>query len=137
MPGLLQFNTQPGKTSPMSDLEEKSPPKSRNSSNNAGKGKDEAGYQQHELKSKPMKQPEPTILAFFKKSDKHKLDEIATQPSVFDNPEEARYHQPTAQYENLHRFDPSFRWTWREEMVSDHVQDHTQSAMANVSSYRA
>lgn len=45
------------------------------------------------------------------------LDEIATQPSVFDDPLTLEVYRPPPQYENAHRFDPLARWTWREEKV--------------------
>lgn len=50
--------------------------------------------------------------------DDSSLDEIATQPSVFDDPVSLEVYRPPPQYENAHRFDPNARWTWREELVS-------------------
>lgn len=45
-------------------------------------------------------------------------DAIATKRSVYDDPDMAHNYWPKADYENLHRFDPKARWTYREEQVS-------------------
>lgn len=62
----------------------------------------------------------PTIpgATLWMKNDNEWLDQTATQPSIYDDPRLGKYFAPHPKYENLHRFDPAERWTWREEMVS-------------------
>lgn len=49
----------------------------------------------------------------------HDPDAIATRRSVFDEPHLALFYWPKKDYENIRRFDPSARWTYREEEASD------------------
>jgi hypothetical protein len=54
----------------------------------------------------------------FWKRKKRSTEDIATQPSVFDDEATCEIYRPPSQWENSHRFDPLFRWTWGEEFVS-------------------
>ncbi|KAK7407842.1 hypothetical protein QQX98_010013 [Neonectria punicea] len=52
------------------------------------------------------------------KGDEYDLDAIATQPRIWDPPETIDQYKELyihPQWENREAFDPSFRWTWREE----------------------
>ncbi|KAM0722764.1 hypothetical protein Q7P37_002206 [Cladosporium fusiforme] len=75
----------------------------------------------------------PAIATFWKRRNHGlTLDDIATQPSVFDDEKLAPLYQPNPRYENAHRFDPSERWTWREEIPIIRKMDWRVTAWAAV-----
>ncbi|PWY77523.1 MFS general substrate transporter [Aspergillus heteromorphus CBS 117.55] len=53
--------------------------------------------------------------SWFRRSKACDPNAIATQPSVYDDPELAEEYKPRPDWEGIHRFDPAARWTWAEE----------------------
>ncbi|KAK2038836.1 MFS general substrate transporter [Colletotrichum somersetense] len=52
---------------------------------------------------------------WFQRNKSYDPSAIATQPSVFDDPDSAQKYHPRSDWENYHRCDSLARWTWREE----------------------
>ncbi|KIJ14621.1 Anion:Cation symporter family protein [Paxillus involutus ATCC 200175] len=60
------------------------------------------------------------------------LDAIATKRSAFDDPNLASHYWPKKDYENIHRFNPAARWTYREEKAVVRKIDWKIMAMAAI-----
>src|SRR5205814_516658 len=63
----------------------------------------------------PLAAPHEEKRFWWQRTRNYDADAVATQPSVYDDPATAKAYQPRADWENLHRFDPLFRWRWGDE----------------------
>ncbi|KAH8893657.1 MFS general substrate transporter [Thozetella sp. PMI_491] len=63
----------------------------------------------------PLGVPNEEKRFWWQRDKSYNPDAIATQPSVFDDPDTSEQYYPKPEWENYKRFDPMFRWTWGEE----------------------